>query len=74
MNLVRTRWSGLVPTDLKQWDYNGDQVMFGRTRRETIQLDDADTWGRVQVKQECVSELQNLLIASYEVGSKCVPG
>ena len=62
------------PTDLKQGDHNGNEAVFGRARRKTIPLDDVATWGRVQVEQECVSELQKLLIASYEVDGKCVPG
>ena len=62
------------PTDLKQGDYDRDQTMLGRARRKPVPLDDIGPWGRVQVKQECVSELQNLLIVICEVSSKCVPG
>ena len=47
--------------------------MFGRTRRKTVPLDGVAVLGRVQMEQECVSELQNLLIASREDNGEHVP-
>lgn len=65
--MIRIGWMGSHSTDLKQRDCDGNQTVFGRTRRKTVPLDDVAAWGGTQVQQECVSELQNLLDASREV-------